>query len=59
MRQSSRFLYSLSKSDFGVSRNLGYGKFENVLSTVSMGLGALLLAWLKKRKKKCQKRLAD
>ena len=29
------------------------------LASVSMGLGAFLLAWLKKRKKKCQKRLAD
>lgn len=29
------------------------------LASVSMGLGAFLLAWLKKRKKKCQKCLAD
>lgn len=29
------------------------------LASVSMGLGAFLLAWLKKRKKKRQKRLAD
>ena len=29
------------------------------LASASMGLGAFLLAWLKKRKKKCQKRLAD
>ena len=29
------------------------------LASASMGLGAFLLAWLKKRKKKNQKRLAD
>ena len=33
--------------------------FAVFLWIASMGLGAFLLAWLKKRKKKNQKRLAD